>query len=315
MKSKNYILQLKAYSAFEYWAVSCLLLIFACSAPLSNAQISQELDPINLLLSGLNKNVQKVSKTTVPMQPTTMQSTIEQPVLSEQSRTIDTIPLNFVSQVGQQFQLTLLNVPNTSHNIKQKLLKTDMVAFKAGDNKQKIELQKIIEQINSIELKPTEKKPQSNIVIDPKEITTPDEISVDIKEEEHTKPQLIQKTKTDEISQKLRMFSKNSEKPENPLNLAEILFLGGYMKEAAVFYQQALEQIKANDPKSSRDRVWILLQIGNCLKTEDAKTATKMYRQLITEYPDSTWTNLAKAQSKLIGWYQTNKPLQIKMTN
>jgi len=190
-----------------------------------------------------------------------------------------------------------------------------MVAFKAGDNKQKIELQKIIEQINSIELKPTEKKAESIIAIEPTAVPEPDEISVDIKEEEHTKPQLIQKTKTDKISQKLRMFSKNSEKPENPLNLAEILFLGGYMKEAAVFYQQALEQIKAGDPKSSRDRVWILLQIGNCLKTEDAETATKMYRQLITEYPDSTWTNLAKAQSKLIGWYQTSKPLQIKMTN
>ena len=137
MKSENYILQFKAYSAFEYWAVSCLLLIFACLAPLSNAQISQELDPTNLLLSGLNKNVQKVSKTTA-----TMQSTIKQPVLSGQSRTIDTIPLNFVSQVGHQFQQTLLNVPNTSHDIKQELLKTDMVVFKADDNKKKFNFKK-----------------------------------------------------------------------------------------------------------------------------------------------------------------------------
>jgi hypothetical protein len=34
----------------------------------------------------------------------------------------------------------------------------------------------------------------------------------------------------------------------------------------------------------------------------------KMYGQLITEYPNSQWRELAEARSKLLDWYQKDEP-------
>ena len=298
---RNYSLKFKAYPNFESRTVCFLLLVLACAASLSNAQTSKELDPTNLLLSDLNENTQKTSKTTIPMQPNIAQS-----VLSSQSQTIDIAPLNFASQVQQAG----LDIPNTSHNVKQKLLKTDMTLFKTDNNMQKFGLQKIIEQINSVEFRPSKKTPESIVVIEPTVISESNETSIDIEEQEKY-PESQPIRKTNNISQKLQALSQDRGKPENPFELAEILFLAGHLKESAVFYEQALEQIKTEDPKSILDRAWVLFQIGNCLKTEDPKTAKEMYRQLITEYPDSIWTNLAKTQDKIINWYQTDKPKEL----
>jgi hypothetical protein len=36
--------------------------------------------------------------------------------------------------------------------------------------------------------------------------------------------------------------------------------------------------------------------------------AMRTYRQLIAEYPDSPWADLAKAQDKLVDWFHKDKP-------
>ncbi len=61
----------------------------------------------------------------------------------------------------------------------------------------------------------------------------------------------------------------------------------------------------------SRDRAWILFQIGNCLRKDDLPAAAKMYQQLLTEYPNSPWVDLAKAQSNLIAWYLKDEPVKL----
>jgi uncharacterized protein with HEPN domain len=38
--------------------------------------------------------------------------------------------------------------------------------------------------------------------------------------------------------------------------------------------------------------------------------AKDMYMKLVSEYPASPWTELAKAHGRLITWYQTAKPQQ-----
>ena len=302
---KNLSLKLKAYRGFESCAAGFLLLIFSFSAPVSKAQISQKLDPTNLLASDLNQTAQQAGKINTPLQPAAKPSSIPEP-----SYIIDNTPLNFASQIGQQLSRTEHGKTNTRHNMKQKILKTDMIALKNNDNKQKTELQEIIEQINSIEFKPGEKKVDPVIIIEPTVFPESDEISTDIEDTSATS-QPIQKQETDKILLRLRELSKKPEKQQNPLKLAEILFLGDYLNEAAIFYQEALKQTGTDDPKSIQDRAWILFQIGNCLKTEEPKTAMKMYRQLITEHPDSPWTNLAKTQDKLTDWYQTDKPEEL----
>ena len=96
-----------------------------------------------------------------------------------------------------------------------------------------------------------------------------------------------------------------------PLEMAELLFLSGRAAEAAVFYEKALAQIPANDLTTSEDRAWILFQLGNCLRETDMTRARDMYMKLISQYPSSPWTELAKAHGRLINWYQSAKPDQL----
>ena len=95
---------------------------------------------------------------------------------------------------------------------------------------------------------------------------------------------------------------------DSPFELAETLFLSGNPDEAAVFYTEALVRTEPNDVGSSLDRAWMLFQTGNCLRGADLPAATKMYTQLLTEYPTSPWADIARVQVTLIDWYLKDEP-------
>jgi tetratricopeptide (TPR) repeat protein len=128
---------------------------------------------------------------------------------------------------------------------------------------------------------------------------------------------------SDQTLKMLEALVQQPDKVRNSLELAEILFLCGYQKQAAVFYQQALKFPKdANDVNSAgdsswrrrepeQDKAWILFQIGNCLRDEDPTTAKKMYEQLITEFPNCLWVGSAKCQMSLISWLENDKPKKL----
>jgi TolA-binding protein len=93
--------------------------------------------------------------------------------------------------------------------------------------------------------------------------------------------------------------------------LADVLFLSGHLKQAAVFYQQALDHIGSADVISAEDKAWILFQLGNCLRGADLPAARKTYRQLIAECPNSAWAELAKVWESVIDWYMKDDPLTL----
>jgi hypothetical protein len=97
----------------------------------------------------------------------------------------------------------------------------------------------------------------------------------------------------------------------DPLEVAELLFLSGRPADAVSFYEKALERTSAGDTTTAQDRAWILFQLANCLRETDLSQAQKTYMQLISEYPSSPWTELAKAQGQLVGWYQKDRPHQL----
>jgi hypothetical protein len=208
---------------------------------------------------------------------------------------------------------------------------------KAEKDESKNELQRIIEQIRSVEFEPQEKVTKPVIVVEPIPITEPNEIPSTIetpqeKEVKKIKPKLPYEPVTDQTLQILKGLLQHPERLRNPFELGEILFLSGHLKEAAVCYLEALSRSSTSagdkaDPNqkpqqdakipdvvvktgmfSIRNTAWILFQIGNCLRDDDLPTAVKMYTQLITEYPDSPWVDLAKARSKLIDWYLKDNP-------
>jgi len=187
-----------------------------------------------------------------------------------------------------------------------------------NDNTSKDELKKLIEEIRSVEFK-QQKIPEPVIVVKPApalvpsavEGAEPNKTSLGIPAKKEPEPNLPYKPVADQTLQLLKSKSQHPKQVTNPFQLAEILFLSGHVKEAAAFYQEALNRIDPNDASAAEDRAWILFQMGNCLRKDDLPAATKMYRQLVAEHPDSPWTELAKTIEKLADWYQKDKPKEL----
>ena len=116
---------------------------------------------------------------------------------------------------------------------------------------------------------------------------------------------------TDQTLQIVAGLLQHPDQVRNPFEMAELLFLCGRLKEAAVFYQHALSKTAPNDTHSTEDRAWLLFQVGNCLRENDPAAAKDIYMKLIVEYPNSSWTEIAKARGRLIGWYQKNDPKKL----
>jgi TolA-binding protein len=106
------------------------------------------------------------------------------------------------------------------------------------------------------------------------------------------------------------MLQQNPGQVREPLEMAELLFLSGRPTEAAPFYARALDQLNHTDPSYDADRAWVLFQWGNCLRETDTAKAQETYMKLVSEYPDSPWTELAKAHGRLLTWYEKSRPGQ-----
>jgi tetratricopeptide (TPR) repeat protein len=209
------------------------------------------------------------------------------------------------------------------------LLRADIsIAKSENDMKSAEQLKQIIEQIRSVEFKPKKLAPEPVVipekvpVIEPEPNETvpdvPDILAQKEEPKQETMPKLPFEPITDETLKILRALAQEAEKLNNPLELAEIVFASGNLKESSLFYSEALKRKDPNDLGSAGDRAWILFQIGNCLRDIDLPAAAKAYQQLITEFPNSPWTELTKARSDLIAWYLKDEPdkllLQVKKT-
>jgi tetratricopeptide (TPR) repeat protein len=202
---------------------------------------------------------------------------------------------NSTSYTKGQLQQAILSVPENKK-----------------DNKNKDELKRLIQQVRSIEFKP-QKTSEPPIVTEPAPTTEPNKTSLNVESQKGNKRKtadvkLPYEPITDQTLQMLKNLSQHPEQVNNPFQLAEVLFLGGCLKEAAIFYQEALNHIGKDSGRPAEDRAWILFQIGNCLRNDDPPAAMKTYRQLITEYPSAPWTEMAKTLETLIDWLQKDKP-------
>jgi tetratricopeptide (TPR) repeat protein len=225
---------------------------------------------------------------------------------------------NSAAEIGRTLSQSSVITSIDPNNVSGlELLRADIsIAKSENDTKSKNQLKQIIEQIRSVEFKPQQQAkgpvviPEKAPAIKPKE-TVPD-VPVQKKEaKQETKPKLPYEPITEETLQKLRSLAQNPEMLDNPLELGEIVFVSGNVKEAAMFYREALKRKDPNDAGLSQDRAWILFQIGNCLRNDDLPAAAKTYQQLLTEYPNSPWADMAKARSNLIAWYLKDDPVKL----
>ncbi len=221
-----------------------------------------------------------------------------------------------VGKTTSQSSLTNTTDPNSHFKSRLWLAEFNM----AEGEKHKItknELRRIIEQIRSVNFGVRKEDFEPAIVPDVVPMNETDEPDETVseganeqhkKEEEHSLPYGLVTNKT---LQKIRNLSKNTGNLKNPFELGETLFLSGYLKEAAIFYREALKRKSPDEPGSDRDRAWILFQIGNCLRNDDQPEAIKMYGQLITDYPNSPWKELADARRTLLDWYLKDQPRKL----
>jgi hypothetical protein len=105
----------------------------------------------------------------------------------------------------------------------------------------------------------------------------------------------------------IQQVCKNPSAVEDSFELAELLYIKGYLKEAAVFYQETLNRQKFVPGQ----KAWVLYQIGNCLRQTDPASALTAYKQLIAEFSDCPWAEPAKAQEKMLDWLQKEKPREL----
>jgi tetratricopeptide (TPR) repeat protein len=202
--------------------------------------------------------------------------------------------------------------PNNVNRLE--LLRAEISVAKGQNNtKNKDQLKELIEQIRSVEFEPQKQAPAPVIVPEKTPVIEPNETVPDVPVQKAPAKQEVKSRQPDEsiageTLQMLRNLAQDPEKLANPLELGEILFVCGNVKEASTFYSEALKRKDPNDVGVSWDRAWILFQIGNCLRKDDLPAAAKMYQQLLTEYPNSPWAGLATAQSNLIAWYLKDEP-------
>jgi len=312
--------------------LSLLALLLSVSISIATAA-SDQLDPADLLESDLQQTADANIRT-IPTQPTKPQPAPQKPI-----QTMNTVSISFASQVNQKLLETNPPVADPNNSLGHQLQQARITASVDNKGKNKGELQKIIEQIRAVEFESQNK--QSEPVVVTQSAPSPDSTELAEVEPNENPPATETAAKPNDkqakselqtpapenriplpykpiTGQTLQAVSELSQHPEqlsSPFELAEILFRSGNLKEAAVLYQQALNKTNPKDGASASNRAWILFQIGNCLRNDEPQNAMKTYRQLITEYPGSPWTEIAKARDKLIDWYQKDDPKTVIKEN
>jgi tetratricopeptide (TPR) repeat protein len=332
-------------------AICALCLAFCFLASVSSAEIATEqLDPTDLLMSHSAKTSKDVNMPNIkshppaikPLAEPAMQVVVLPSDRQEQAQTnpdfLKIAPVNFAARIDEKSSKdNFIIAPNPQSLLTRQLWKQRITfAEDENDQRSKNELRRIIEQIRSVEFdpqsetiepavltelvsaaKPGETLPDSNLLNESKY----EDIESDgqgtsggfsnAKKDMQSAGPLPRRTVTDQTLQILKHISQHPEQLSNPFELAEVLFLSGHLKEALACYQEALKRREPHDARSAQERAWILFQVANCLRDIDRPLAMKTYRQLITEYPDSPWTELAKAQDKLVDWFDKDKPVSL----
>lgn len=223
-----------------------------------------------------------------------------------------------------EYKLTQDNLSDSndsSEQLKRQLWKSDITPVTDENDRGKSgELKQLIEQIRSIKIQPQEQTPK--LVVPPKIIPANEpngisDVTIEsaMQEEKDSEPNLPYTPISSETVKMLRSLSQNPQKIDNPLELGELLFRNGNYKEAVLFYREALNRADSNRPDASMDRAWLLFQTGNCLRNSDMDQAEKMYSQLITEFPNSLWADMAVVQTQFIAWYKKDEPQKLVNQN
>lgn len=115
------------------------------------------------------------------------------------------------------------------------------------------------------------------------------------------KPPKPARTVSEEQLERLRKLP--PERIADPVALADALLKAGYHNEAYLFYERAL---KSGPPEETEP--WLLFRTARSRAAGDPEAAAALYRRLISEHPDSPWSDVAGTLMNLLEWYETSRP-------
>ena len=283
---------------------------------------SKELNPINLLITLAEKPSQDEQDEDAP-DVSNVRTPPARPKPTRRQRQniavpVPATPVNFAAQIDKELpQSSFADKPapasNQDENLTRRLWLSRITFPRVEeDEKNKKELQQIIDRIRSVKFEPQETTPQPFIVVEPPPPLEPQKLPnaklPQETREKEIKPKLPYEQVTNQTLKLLTDLSKHPDQLDNPFELAEVLFLSGHLKEAVPLYHEALNRKDPNQIALANDRAWIMFQTANCLRDDDPPAAAKMYKQLIADYPESPWTDLARAREQLIEWYLKDNP-------
>lgn len=110
---------------------------------------------------------------------------------------------------------------------------------------------------------------------------------------------------TAEIIEKIRKLNS----VEDPAALADALFQAKHPDLAVAFYDRAIKGATTPDNKA-----WLLFQAGNCSRRTKPQAALKAYDALVTAYPGSLWSSIAKVQKGIVEW-RNNKDMVVLLND
>jgi tetratricopeptide (TPR) repeat protein len=259
---------------------------------------SESLDPSDLLLNKIT-----ITKKT----PVVVSDSENDRICSNK---VVVISDKFAANVDQNVPAAILPAANFQKEIKAQIMQSNITPIvDKGQKEEDTGLQELISKIGSIKLGQKEAQvPQEQLEAEPQEAAADESDTPIQKEAQEEKAAAGEQISSNKISPEtleiIKKAASDTSKVEKPLELAEIMFESGYYEQAAGFYKEELGRLDAKTDKSADEISWILFQLGNCQKNVDPNEAIKTYRQLILQYPQSSWAEAAKAQEQFTQWYQ-----------
>lgn len=205
----------------------------------------------------------------------------------------------------------LLLTARPTTNVQRQLWAARISTSETSESQSKSELEQLIQQLSSMEIQPRPVNPEPAVVEAVSE-NDPNTAAAGAEPVEEATPEIFSKEPDGLVSAAtLEQFKEAAQKADqllNPLELAEVLFSGECLKEAAACYREALKRLDGTPDGRGEDRAWICLQLGNCLKTDEPQAAMEYYQMVVVEFPTSPWAHLAKTKSELISWQVKDQP-------
>lgn len=220
----------------------------------------------------------------------------------------------FANSAGENHQALPKAVQtDPSDSQKYKLLWAEISMPKNGnDEESRNRLKWMIEQVRSVEFESEVQAIETPVVQGEIPVFEPNEALPEASPEKIEKVQEIKievpyEQVSDRTLKRLKNLLLRPDQLNDPLELGEILFSSDRTEDAVLLYEEALKRMDPNDVSLSGDRVWVLFQLGNCLRNHEPASAMEIYRRVLVEYPDSPWTDLAKARREIIEWHLEEK--------